>query len=378
VPRIFKVDQTSRHIVNLPSTIGSTPGVVCRTLEVGDLESVEKCLVRHFPERPPTLWRIGLGRLTDREAVAELPRFGYCLAAGDEIVGVLLQLYSMRKLASGTQTLCHLSSWCVDENYRAMAPILSIAATKRKDVTYVNISPAAHTRRAIEALGFKRYSHGQMIFAPMLSRRRKAARIVGWAKGSEAEKSLPEIDREILERHDTFGCRVFVGVLDGATYGFVTAKTRVLRGRLPCERVVYCRDTATLAKFAGGIGAYLATRGVFFCLVDTNEPIDGLIGRFVEDREPKYFKGPTLPTLGDLAYSELAVFNQDAIRADGDGSVWRRARAPERNRIARASAIARPSEGRARDPTELGPPLVADDDHVGARLDCLRPHVVGS
>ena len=285
-------------------------------LEAADLAGAEACLVRHFPERPAEFWRIGLQRLATRECPADFPRYGYCLAAGDGIVGVLLQIYSVRNLASGSQTLCHLSSWCVDANYRTMAPVLSIAATKRRDVTYVNISPAVHTRRGIEALGFKRFSQGQMIFAPILSRRRTGARIVSWAKDSAASRLLPEIEQQILTDHVSFGCRAFIGLLDGAAYGFVTVKAKFLRGRLPCEHVIYCRSAGALATFAGAIGTYLASRATVLCIVDANEPIDGLVGRFVGNREPKYFKGPTPPALRDLAYSELALLNHHPIEPD--------------------------------------------------------------
>jgi hypothetical protein len=262
-----------------------------------------------------------------------LPRFGYCLAAGDRIVGVLLQIYSVRRLAGGEQTLCHLSSWCVDVSYRAMAPVLSIAATRRRDVTYINISPAAHTRRGIAAMGFERYSRGQMIFAPILSRRRTGARIVAWTPDSAATRSLPESEREILAHHVGFGCRAFIGVLDGAAYGFVTATTSALRGRVPCERVIYCRDTEVLATFAGAIGAHLAGRAALLCIVDANDRIDGLAGRFVADREPKYFKGPTRPALGDLAYSELALLNGDAMEPDVGDNFWLRFYHASRQRL---------------------------------------------
>jgi hypothetical protein len=197
-----------------------------------------------------------------------------------------------------------------------MAPVLSIAATKRRDVTYVNMSPAVHTRRGIEALGFARYNRGQMIFAPILSRRRTGARIVSYAPGSAAAQMLPEIEQEILADHAAFGCRAFVGLLNGAAYGFVTAKSRVLRSRLPCEQVVYCRDLEALTTFARAIGSYLAARAAVLCIVDANATVEGLVGRFVAGREPKYSRGPTPPALGDLAYSELALFNNQATEPD--------------------------------------------------------------
>jgi hypothetical protein len=200
-----------------------------------------------------------------------------------------------------------------------MAPMLSIASTRRKDVTYVNISPAIHTRRAIEALGYRRYERGQMIFAPLLSLPRRGVRIAPFAPNTPAASALPQGEREILMDHQAFGCRAFIGVSGDAWHGFVTTQARVLRERAPCERILYCRDLETLSRFGGAIGAYLAKCGTFVCLVDADEKIPGLVGRFVADREPKYFKGPEAPRLGDLAYSEVALFQEPRTLAKGRG-----------------------------------------------------------
>jgi hypothetical protein len=45
---------------------------------------------------------------------------------------------------------------------------LQSQAIKHKNVTYVNISPALHTRPIVEAQGFSRYGNGQ--FAPTRQR----------------------------------------------------------------------------------------------------------------------------------------------------------------------------------------------------------------
>ena len=287
------------------------PRAVCRVIEDRDLPNVRACLIRHFPERSPRFWLEGLDRLSNREPVAEFPRYGYCLAAGDEVVGVLLQIYSFRETAGGRQVYCHHSSWCVDEAYRLMAPLLSIAATKRKDVSYVNISPALHTRRGIEALGFQQYSTGQMIFFPILSRLAKGARIESFVRDSIAAQSLPPAEWKILSDHQQLGCRAFIGVLDGDASGFLTVRSRILRNRLPCERIIYCRDVETLSTFARSIGTYLARRGAGLCVANANVPIAGLVGRFVADRDPQYFRGPAPPAFGDLAYSELVYIDVD-------------------------------------------------------------------
>jgi hypothetical protein len=43
-------------------------------------------------------------------------------------------------------------------------------------------------------------------------------------------------------------------------------------------------------------------------IIDSNGPIPGLVGKYVGDKLPKYFKGPDRPGFGDLAYTEAVMF----------------------------------------------------------------------
>ena len=92
----------------------------------------------------------------------------------------------------------------------------------------------------------------------------------------------------------------------GRAYPFVF-RPRLVKGFIPCAQLIYCRDIADFARFAGPIGRYLARRGRAIVIVDANGPIPGLIGIFRRGSKPKYFKGPQRPRLGDLAYTEYAI-----------------------------------------------------------------------
>jgi hypothetical protein len=48
-------------------------------------------------------------------------------------------------------------------------------------------------------------------------------------------------------------------------------------------------------------------RGKLFVLIDSKGPIRGLVGRYRGGVGPKYFKGPTSPRIGDLAYTEAVI-----------------------------------------------------------------------
>ena len=43
-------------------------------------------------------------------------------------------------------------------------------------------------------------------------------------------------------------------------------------------------------------------------IVDANGRLPGLVGCYWSGRGPKYFKGPGRPSLGDLTFTEFAIF----------------------------------------------------------------------
>ena len=61
-----------------------------------------------------------------------------------------------------------------------------------------------------------------------------------------------------------------------------------------------------LRRFAGPIGRFLALRGRLLARFDSDGPIPGMIGRFREGTECRYYKG-SKPRLGDLAYTQAAM-----------------------------------------------------------------------
>jgi hypothetical protein len=282
-------------------------GVVCRPIEDADIEAVVDCLQRGFPERPRRYWEQGLARMARRVPVEGYPRYGHALVAAGRIVGVLLQIYSRRDAAAGSGVMCNLSSWCVDKEHRGHASLLHLACVKRKEVTYVNISPAEHTWRAIEAFGFRRFSDGRMIALPLLSAPRRGARAAPFAADAPEAALLSPNERQILGEHAAIGCLAIVCVHEGRAYPFVFQRRAILRGLIPCAQLVYCRDLGEFVRFAHVVGRRLMARSGPFCLVDARAHVPGLVGRFFAARIPKYFKGPVAPSLGDLAYTELVI-----------------------------------------------------------------------
>jgi hypothetical protein len=278
----------------------------CRQIVEADLDAVVSLLTRGFPDRDSAFWRNALALLGGHEPPSGLAKYGYLMESGGEAVGVVLLICSATPDSDGPAIRCNLSSWYVDPPFRAYAPILVSQAIRNKDVTYLNVSPAPHTRAIIEAQGFSCYSHGVFVAVPLLH---------GFFGRSKAQvfdgNRRPDVKhdqrvQQLLERHATYGCVSLWCVADGRAYPFVFRRRR-LYGFIPIVQLIYCSDLSDFVHFAGPVGYELARRGVLLAIMDANAPVAGLAGFYMNGHRPKYFKGPKPPRLGDLAYTEYAM-----------------------------------------------------------------------
>jgi hypothetical protein len=291
--------------------VDSAPAnVVCRVIEERDLPKVVDCLTRGFPERPREFWTRGLARLATRPAVGDLPRFGHLLAAGDKVVGALLQIASTRETEAGATSRCNMAGWCVDPNYRGYAHPLHARAIRRREVVYFTVTPAPHTLPTLAAVGYRRYSEGQVIFAPLLSRGEVGARVIDYAPDSPEAALLSASDARLLADHAALGCHAYIGLLGGEARPLVFQPRKIWRDLIPCVHLVYCREASDLARFGPAYGRRLARHGRFFVVADAVGPVPGLAGRYFAGREPRYYKGPQALSPCDLADTELVIFGR--------------------------------------------------------------------
>ena len=257
-------------------------------------------LTRGFPAKPRKYWTTALERLANRPSPPGCPEFGYLLEAESRIVGVVLLIFGTVDGA----VRCNISSWCVEPSHRGHAAVLAAMATKLKHVTYINTSAAAHTWPILEAQGYRRYSRGQFLAIPALSRGRG---VTAHALSDSAEHhALPEY--ELLRAHADAGCVVVVCDTAAGPLPFVFLRRRITRAPIPTLQLIYARDTASFVECAGPLGRFLLTRGGPTVICDADGPIPGLVGAFFKDRGPRFFKGPTEPRPNDLAFTEMVVF----------------------------------------------------------------------
>jgi hypothetical protein len=292
-----------------PMSFSRLPRVRARQITDADVEAVVNLLTRGFAVRSRCYWQRALMTLRLHPTPGGFPKFGYLLESDGAPVGVILLIFSTIPAANGSRTRCNISSWYVEPEFRAYASMLISRAIKYKDVTYVNISPAKHTQRIIEAQGFSRYSSGQFVCVPLLkmSCADRDARVTVFDGPPTAQFGSAEHD--LLSIHKAHGCLSLLCETPTGVHPFAFMP-RLVKGAVTCAQLIYCRDTHEFVRFAQPIGRYLTARGRPFVIIDSNGPIPGLVGKYFGDKTPKYFKGPDQPRFGDLAYTEVVMFGR--------------------------------------------------------------------
>jgi len=283
------------------------PKVRSRQINDADIDGVVDLLTRGFRVRTRAYWQRALEKLSSHQTPPGMPQFGYVLESGGDVVGVILLIFSSIPGRDASRMRCNVSSWYVEPAFRSHASLLISQATKFKNVTYMNISPALHTRPIVEAQGFARYSRGQFFAAPALSMSDPggAATVIDVDMRPDACFERWELD--LLSAHKEHGCLSLWGVTAERAHPFVFMP-RLAKGVIPCAQLIYCRDIRDFVRLARPIGRYLAVRGRPLVIIDSNGPIPGLVGKYVDGTAPKYFKGPDRPRFGDLAYTEAVLF----------------------------------------------------------------------
>jgi hypothetical protein len=276
----------------------------CRQIVDSDVSNVAELLEKGFPKRSRDYWFHVLGRLAAHSTPTGMPKYGYLTECAGTPVGAVLLISSKIHENDAFTVRCNVSSWCVEPNFRSYASLLISQATREQNVTYFNISPAKHTRPIVEAQGFSRYSSGQFVASVYPSIRRMPAQVVPSHIYPNAH--FEPYERDLLLAHAEYGCISVWCTTHERAYPFVFLP-RIVKSIVPCVQLVYCRHIEDFIRFVRPIGSYLASRGRPFVLIDSNGPMRELAGTYYDGVAPKYFKGPNLPRLGDIAYTEAAM-----------------------------------------------------------------------
>jgi hypothetical protein len=286
----------------------TAPRIRARQIADADVAEVVHLLSHGFStQRSRECWQHVLKGLASRTVPAKYPRYGYILESGGKPVGVFLQIFSTVWLDGAARTRCNVSSVYVDPAFSMYASLFELQAFKDKTVTVLDVTPGPNRYAVVEARGYTRYSEGIFVAVPALSRSPKAPAVRLLAPHVRPEVPFEDHDRDLLLEHADFGCISLWCVTPERAYPFIF-RPRILKGFLYCAQLVYCRDIGDFVRFARPIGLFLARRRLFFVMIDANGPIPGLLGKYFPGKMPRYFRGPHRPRLGDLAYTEVALF----------------------------------------------------------------------
>jgi hypothetical protein len=280
-----------------------------RHIDDADVGRTADLLSKGFPLRSREYWLEVFDRLGKHPTPPDMPTYGFLVEGAGAPVGVILLISTMMQDCNSATIRCNLSSWYVEPRFRTYAALLSSQATKKKNVTYLNLSPAMHTVPIIEAQGFSRFSNGQFVASvfPSVRRGTQPARVVGCQVNPNTD--FESFERDLLFAHSKCGCISVWCITSKRAYPFVFLP-RIFKRVVPCAQLLYCRQIEDFIQFAPQIGSYLGWRGRPFVLIDCKGPIDGLSGKYFDGISPKYYKGPVSPRLGDLAYTELMMLPQ--------------------------------------------------------------------
>jgi hypothetical protein len=281
----------------------SPPEIRCRQIGTSDLDAIADLLVAGFPRRSRGYWVRALELLSHRVPPEGYPRYGLMLEVGTAAVGVILLICT--KMQNSCAVQCCESSWYVAPEFRAYASLLILKTFKFR-ATHLNLSPAPHTVPIIEALGFRRFCNGVFAAVPALAAETGKTKIIRVVNTMHPEKFLPVGVLRLLQDHESFGClSLWCETQDGGV-PFIFRR-RFMKQMVPSAQLIYCPAVDELIRFGGPIGRFLALRGMPFMTVPANGPIPGLLGKYFDDR-PIYYLGPDRPRLGDLTYTEMAMF----------------------------------------------------------------------
>jgi hypothetical protein len=291
-----------------PHAAGRVPSRLrCRQIAADDVDAVIALLCEGFTRQPRQHWAAAFEMLRARPIPSGAPRYGYMIESDGQAVGVLLVITTEIRQDGTTTIRSNGSSWYVRPGFRTYAGLMLTQWLRSRADLYLNVFPADHTFAIIEARGFYRFTSGISLSVPAATIRRGRVRIVDAARLSEASVPVPQEDRDLLVEHSRAGCAAFWCEAGGSGSPFVFRR-RLIRSRLPCAQLIYCRRLEDLTRLAAPVGRHLLRLGLPVVLVATDGRISGIPGIYIDNKYPMYFHGTVRPRIGDLAYTEAGLF----------------------------------------------------------------------
>ena len=242
-----------------------TRGIHSREIVKSDLDQVASLLTKALGFSKEYFSQI-LETITHLSTPMGFPKYGFVLLSDDVIVGAILMIFTT--IRSGA-VRCHVAAWTVDPAYRPYAALFFSKALRFKDVTYLNILGNPRIVTISQAQGFSMFSDGQFAAIPVLSRGSGDRPVKLVSADAVPNSHVDSDEQELLLTHGKYGCTSLWCVTQESAHPFVFQP----RSTFPGVQLIYCRDIEDFVRFARPIGLFLALRGSFYVVVNSNGPI---------------------------------------------------------------------------------------------------------
>lgn len=289
-----------------PAPLAKPNGPVrCREIEAADLEGIIDLLAKGFWQTQREHWVNVMRTITAHRSAPGYPKYGYMLEHDGKPVGVLLTIFTEIVINGVSRVWCCESSYYVEPSFRTMAVFMVSKAQRHKQVTFLNVTSNPKRWEILQKQGYKPIAQGIYASAAALCRPVTGAR-VRKVTDSYSDSHLDSHQLDLLKAHSHFRkCIALTCEHEGVVYPFVFG-LRTWHG-IPCAFLFYSKSQADFIKFGGTIGRFLLRRGILLVVFDADGPVAEMPGRF-STLYPKFWKGQEAPPLGNLAYTETAMF----------------------------------------------------------------------
>jgi len=259
---------------------------------------------------------------------AEFP-YGYALIDGEQVHGFLGTIFARRTIKGKSVVCCNISSWVVDESYRAglgragrgLGKRLAEPILTRKDVVVTALTPNVLSKKSCESMGFQRLDSEQVAIPvfpgfrgwPGLgSYRELAISFEPW----EFSPRLAEKERKICDDHRNLPCKHFlIESRESGEYCYGIATTSSIRRLATVDgnflNLCYLSNTEFFVRHFRSFAGLLWKEGRIAAVRYDQRMIAQCVSKFtLRIAAPRLFHSADVgsPQV-DLLYSELVLFN---------------------------------------------------------------------
>lgn len=241
--------------------------------------------------------------------------FGYGLADGGKLVGILGMTFSERTIDGERMPFCNLHSWYVKPEYRTKSLVMFKPIMDLKHHVVTDFSPGKNVIAISRRLGFETIDRWAIVLPPTLQRAKGQAELLDLtAPAEQYVHELNPVDLQIYRDHREHQCGCLL-VRDESSSGMIVY-SRIAKHLFPYCLVHYLGDQQLFARHHAAIRAHLMREtGGKYVVVDSRLLGDLKIpGSFRIRANEKICRSPKpLAQPVDSLYSEVVILKHSTL-----------------------------------------------------------------